>query len=125
MCEQGQIKHVAAASACITMADFQGKTVAHWIDFKQCLDAPCIHGLHDPYVTFPVALVHLSAHQRAICMPACAQEGKGLQGGIERWKSAFLPTYVNGSVFWPIANMINFSFVPATQRIPYINVCGG
>jgi protein Mpv17 len=57
-------------------------------------------------------------------VPTLQQEGKGLQGGIERWKAAFLPTYASGSVFWPIANMINFSFVPATQRVPYINVCG-
>lgn len=51
-------------------------------------------------------------------------EGKGLEGGMEKLKASFSKTYASGSIFWPIANIINFRFVPATNRVLYVNACG-
>jgi hypothetical protein len=40
---------------------------------------------------------------------------------VDRVPSAFL----GGCVFWPLANLVNFSFVPATKRVPYLAAVGG
>ncbi|KAJ3187010.1 hypothetical protein HDU85_007048 [Gaertneriomyces sp. JEL0708] len=41
-----------------------------------------------------------------------------------RLKSRFMPILVNGSIFWPAANFVNFRFVPSHWRIAYVNVVG-
>ena len=33
--------------------------------------------------------------------------------------------FMSGCVFWPIANILNFSFVPASRRVPYLAAVGG
>lgn len=33
--------------------------------------------------------------------------------------------FKNGCVFWPIANLFNFSFVPPNMRVPYLACVGG
>jgi protein Mpv17 len=33
--------------------------------------------------------------------------------------------FVGGCVFWPFVNVINFGFVPATMRIPYVAASAG
>ena len=47
-------------------------------------------------------------------------EGKELPQVVEKMQDKFWPTYVAGSVFWPCANMVNFTLVPATQRVLYV-----
>lgn len=51
-------------------------------------------------------------------------EGKSLGQAIAKTKEKFVPTFVAGSVFWPIANVINFQFVPASQRVLYVGAVG-
>jgi hypothetical protein len=51
-------------------------------------------------------------------------EGRGLAGGLDKLRSNFASTFVGGSVFWPVVNMINFRFVPSTHRLLYVNGCG-
>jgi hypothetical protein len=40
---------------------------------------------------------------------------------VDRVPSAFM----GGCVFWPLANLVNFSLVPATRRVPYLAAVGG
>lgn len=42
----------------------------------------------------------------------------------DKTKRFFLPTFKTGTMFWPLANVANFLYVPATARIAYINGCG-
>jgi protein Mpv17 len=51
-------------------------------------------------------------------------EGRGLAGGIEKLRTNFVNTFLGGSVFWPVVNMINFVHVPSTHRLLYVNGCG-
>lgn len=54
-------------------------------------------------------------------------EGKGLEGALKKAESSFLPTYIYGTYFWPIANAVNFKFVPCQPivwRLIYINLAG-
>lgn len=51
-------------------------------------------------------------------------EGRGLPKSFEKMQDKFWPTYVAGSVFWPCANMVNFTLVPATQRVLYVAAVG-
>lgn len=47
-------------------------------------------------------------------------EGKRLPQAVEKVQNKFWPTYCAGSIFWPCANMVNFTLVPATQRVLYV-----
>eukprot|EP01023_Acetabularia_acetabulum_P019280 TRINITY_DN19801_c0_g2_i1.p3 TRINITY_DN19801_c0_g2~~TRINITY_DN19801_c0_g2_i1.p3 ORF type:complete len:210 (-),score=9.08 TRINITY_DN19801_c0_g2_i1:522-1061(-) len=51
-------------------------------------------------------------------------EQQTLQQSCEKVKSAFLPTMYTGTVFWPIVNIFNFMYVPATFRVAYVNILG-
>lgn len=51
-------------------------------------------------------------------------EGKTLPQSVTKLQDKFWPTYVTGSVFWPCANMFNFTLVPATQRVLYVAAVG-
>lgn len=51
-------------------------------------------------------------------------EGKKIPQAIEKMQDKFWRTYVAGSVFWPCANMVNFTLVPATQRVLYVAAVG-
>ncbi|KAF5825931.1 hypothetical protein DUNSADRAFT_5855 [Dunaliella salina] len=51
-------------------------------------------------------------------------EGKGLEGGLQRIEDCFFPTAATGMFFWPIANAINFRFVPPSKRLAYVNAAG-
>ena len=38
---------------------------------------------------------------------------------------AFVPrTFMAGGLFWPVANMVNFMWIPSTQRVLYVNAVG-
>lgn len=43
---------------------------------------------------------------------------------VEKVQALFLPTFASGSVFWPLANVLNFRFVPPTHRVLYVNAMG-
>ena len=68
----------------------------------------------------------------SMCMCVCfvttitgALEGKDHKARCEKLTSGFGPAYAAGCVFWPCANMINFSFLSSgQQRIMYINCVG-
>ena len=51
-------------------------------------------------------------------------EGGTPQQAVERVQEKFWPTAVAGTVFWPVANMFNFTCVPANQRVLYVGVVG-
>ncbi|KXZ47582.1 hypothetical protein GPECTOR_34g741 [Gonium pectorale] len=42
----------------------------------------------------------------------------------DKLRSSFAKTYAAGSVFWPIANMLNFMYCPASARVLYVNCAG-
>ncbi|KNC99011.1 uncharacterized protein SPPG_05961 [Spizellomyces punctatus DAOM BR117] len=46
------------------------------------------------------------------------------QSPWDRIQSRFVPIMVNGSIVWPIANVINFRYLPSQWRIAYINIVG-
>ena len=48
-------------------------------------------------------------------------EGRSLQHSCERLSASFPATYATGTVFWPLANVLNFRYVPATRRVLYVN----
>lgn len=41
---------------------------------------------------------------------------------IAEMKEKFKPTLMANYVLWPAANLVNFAFVPPSQRILYCNV---
>lgn len=43
---------------------------------------------------------------------------------VEKVKALFLPAFSSGCIFWPIANVINFRYVPSTHRVLYVNAMG-
>ncbi|KAJ3311314.1 hypothetical protein HDV04_004122 [Boothiomyces sp. JEL0838] len=43
---------------------------------------------------------------------------------IENIQSQFVPIFINGCGVWPIANVVNFRFVPIQHRMIYINLVG-
>jgi protein Mpv17 len=51
-------------------------------------------------------------------------EGKAVDRSVAAMQQTFVPTYLAGSVFWPIANVFNFMFVPSSYRVLYVNVAG-
>ncbi|GAQ78838.1 Mpv17-like protein [Klebsormidium nitens] len=51
-------------------------------------------------------------------------EGKTWQECKVKLEQGFLPTYTSGCVFWPVANMFNFTMVPPTERVLYSNIVG-
>lgn len=53
----------------------------------------------------------------------CLEGGTPAQA-IERVREKFWPTVVAGTFFWPPANVLNFTCVPANQRVLYVGVVG-
>ncbi|KAK9820187.1 hypothetical protein WJX72_007267 [[Myrmecia] bisecta] len=51
-------------------------------------------------------------------------EGKSAERCIQKVKESYMPTYIGGSVFWPVANMINFMCIPSTGRVAYVSGAG-
>lgn len=52
-------------------------------------------------------------------------EGKSTDQMIQKTKDVWWKTFVNGAIFWPIANVINFSmFPPGTARVLFVGVSG-
>lgn len=49
-------------------------------------------------------------------------EGKSASKAVSEMKEKFKPTLMANYVLWPAANLINFAFVPPSQRILYCNV---
>jgi hypothetical protein len=50
-----------------------------------------------------------------------AMGSRALQA-VAEMKEKFKPTLMANYVLWPAANLINFAFVPPSQRILYVNV---
>ncbi|KAG2498721.1 hypothetical protein HYH03_003461 [Edaphochlamys debaryana] len=50
--------------------------------------------------------------------------GRSAQAVQDKLRQVFVPTYMTGSVFWPIANIFNFTMVPPTNRVLYVNCAG-
>ena len=51
-------------------------------------------------------------------------EGKGLAGGVQKFRDTWADVFVAGTGFWPAANMINFMYCPPAHRVLFLN-CGG
>jgi len=49
-------------------------------------------------------------------------EGTGLNGARDKLKTRFLSTLFGAWKFWPLANAVNFWFVPLQFRVLYMNV---
>ncbi|BFY99393.1 hypothetical protein BsWGS_02433 [Bradybaena similaris] len=49
-------------------------------------------------------------------------EGKTHEAAIEEWKHKFLKIYMLDWTFWPMAQCINFKFVPSKFRVLYVCV---
>eukprot|EP00934_Nitzschia_sp_Nitz4_P003695 Nitzschia sp. Nitz4//scaffold184_size43902//40243//40818//NITZ4_007291-RA/size43902-processed-gene-0.39-mRNA-1//1//CDS//3329539678//3685//frame0 len=44
---------------------------------------------------------------------------------MEKIQTKFPTAYINGCVYWPIVNSLNFAFVPLPLRVPYMATSGG
>lgn len=66
---------------------------------------------------FPVYVVSFFYYMGAL-------EGLNHAERIEKVRRAAPPTLISGTVFWPIANIFNFLYVPAAYRVVYVNVAG-
>ena len=49
-------------------------------------------------------------------------EGTGFKGATEKVRTRFLSTLFAAWKFWPMANAVNFWFVPMQFRVLYMNV---
>lgn len=49
-------------------------------------------------------------------------EGNSMQEAWASTKEKFKPTMMANYMLWPVANLVNFAFVPPAQRILYCNV---
>merc|ERR1719384_1973091 len=49
-------------------------------------------------------------------------EGTGLKGASEKLKTKFFLTLFGAWKFWPLANAVNFWFVPFQFRVLYMNI---
>lgn len=48
-------------------------------------------------------------------------EGQGLEGAKSEWKEKFLPIYMVDWCFWPMAQYVNFRFLPTQYRVAYVS----
>eukprot|EP00195_Chlamydomonas_chlamydogama_P013981 CAMPEP_0202908432 /NCGR_PEP_ID=MMETSP1392-20130828/45977_1 /ASSEMBLY_ACC=CAM_ASM_000868 /TAXON_ID=225041 /ORGANISM="Chlamydomonas chlamydogama, Strain SAG 11-48b" /LENGTH=108 /DNA_ID=CAMNT_0049597759 /DNA_START=284 /DNA_END=607 /DNA_ORIENTATION=+ len=51
-------------------------------------------------------------------------EGRSLSEAWNRAQPLIVPTCIAGTVFWPIANIINFRYIGPSQRVLYVNAAG-
>ena len=51
---------------------------------------------------------------------------EGLSPGecVAKAQRSIPPALVSGSVFWPVANVANFMWVPPSQRLPFVAGAG-
>jgi protein Mpv17 len=55
----------------------------------------------------------------------CLERGApSLEAAAAKVQAGFLKTFAYGTLFWPIANVINFQYVAPTQRVLYVNAAG-
>lgn len=53
-----------------------------------------------------------------------ALEGRSGPECIRKLKTAYVPSYVTGTLLWPAANIINFKYVPPHNRVAYVSTVG-
>ncbi|KAF6261972.1 hypothetical protein COO60DRAFT_1498627 [Scenedesmus sp. NREL 46B-D3] len=79
----------------------------------------------------PMTAVIKTLLDQALMAPAgiglffCAMsvmEGNSMQEAWASTKEKFKPTMMANYMLWPVANLVNFAFVPPAQRILYCNV---
>ena len=52
-------------------------------------------------------------------------EGKSLDEMITKTQEVWWKTFYNGTIFWPVANLFNFSLVPpGTPRVVFVGISG-
>lgn len=49
-------------------------------------------------------------------------EGRGLRGTIEKLRSDFVNTQINGWLVWPLASVLNQFYVPLQLRVLWLNI---
>ncbi|GAX84930.1 hypothetical protein CEUSTIGMA_g12351.t1 [Chlamydomonas eustigma] len=47
--------------------------------------------------------------------------GNGSSEAVAKVQNTFLRTFCAGFFFWPVANVLNVMFVPATKRVLFVN----
>ena len=52
-------------------------------------------------------------------------EGHPGQVVLEKIRHRVPDVFLHGCAFWPVANLVNFTFVSPTMRVPYVAVCAG
>jgi protein Mpv17 len=87
-----------------------GPATSWLVVLKKTTAAQCI--LFPPYLCFLFGLMG-------------TLEGLTYPQIIEKMKQRVPETFVGGCVYWPVANSINFSLVPATLRVPYLAASAG
>ena len=79
-----------------------------------------VEQIFGPSKTFRTALVKMGTSQvtlfpvyLSLLFPYLSlMEGKSFSMAIDKTKQVWWPTFVNGAIFWPAVNMINFTMVP-------------
>ena len=84
--------------------------------FTSCLQAVC-KTLLGQVTVFPAYLALFFTYSKVL-------EGGTLESGFRHTRSAFVPTYKAGWVFWPAVNVFNFMCIAQSQRVLYVNVIG-
>lgn len=51
-------------------------------------------------------------------------EGESMAVGYERLRDKAVDTFVSGTMYWPLANALNFAYVPKSGRILFLNAAG-
>jgi protein Mpv17 len=51
-------------------------------------------------------------------------EGSNMETVRQEFKDKFININVNGLLVWPIANVINFRYIPSHYRVLYVNLIG-
>ncbi|PNW76617.1 hypothetical protein CHLRE_11g467738v5 [Chlamydomonas reinhardtii] len=52
------------------------------------------------------------------------ETGGNFTAATDKLRNGFAQAYAVGTLFWPVANVINFMFVPPTSRVLYVNGAG-
>lgn len=81
----------------------------------------------------PVVAIKKSAFGHTFLFPTylCAfsgymglLEGKTPSESVQKIRHTFWPMCVGGTLFWPAANVVNFTYIPPANRMLYINCMG-
>lgn len=116
---------VARATRLCTYAAVIGSPIGHyWFNFLDKFIFPNAMG-------HPVTALVKTFLDQAIMAPAGiglfftamgVLEGKSTSQAVAEAREKFRPTLMANYMLWPAANLINFAFVPPSQRILYCNV---